>query len=192
MFQKNSLLGKILRDYCLDVCGIHGIGHWFRVIDYGYMLGKQNKANLKIVTLFGLLHDSRRADDRYDRHHGSRAATYSQMLYEDGWLDLTSAEMDILCQACAGHTEGLGHTDNTIRTCWDADRLDLHRFGWEIDPDLLSTEEAREFISREKPPFIEPSFELGGDLLDNLIETRKEDSLISTYFWGSGTLKRDT
>lgn len=46
--------------------------------------------------------------------------------------------------ACRDHNQGLIVPDVTIRTCWDADRLDLGRVGMRPDPRLLGTEAARD------------------------------------------------
>jgi uncharacterized protein len=147
-----SLVGKILMDYRLDPKGIHGPAHWLRVMDYGRMLGEKNGANLKVVALFGLIHDARRISDRHDPCHGARAASYARDLAREGRLRVSSRDLDVLCIACEGHTAGRTHPDLTVRTCWDADRLDLRRFGWEIDPGRLNTPEAVELASRPEIP----------------------------------------
>ncbi|WP_199186981.1 hypothetical protein [Blastopirellula marina] len=49
----------------------------------------------------------------------------------------------MLYQACAGHTTGLTHDDITVRTCWDADRLDLGRVGVTPHPSRLCTDFAK-------------------------------------------------
>jgi uncharacterized protein len=51
--------------------------------------------------------------------------------------------MELLVTACSRHTCGSVSADPTIGTCWDADRLDLARFGIVPDPELLSTAAAR-------------------------------------------------
>ena len=154
-----SLLDRILSEYTLNIYGIHGLGHWFRVVDYGFMLGKQNNANLKVVALFGLLHDSKRLDDGFDVQHGIRAARYTKSLVQRGLIDVTTEELNILYEACAGHSSAQVHNDVTVGTCWDADRLDLHRLSREIDTQLLSTEEAINFATQVSPAFIDPFFE---------------------------------
>ena len=52
--------------------------------------------------------------------------------------------MDLLVEACAGHSDGFTKADITVQTCWDADRLDLGRVGIEPHPKYLCTEVARE------------------------------------------------
>ena len=56
---------------------------------------------------------------------------------------LSATRFKLLHAACAGHTHGRTHPDNTVRTCWDADRLDLGRVGITPLPRLLCTEVAR-------------------------------------------------
>ena len=47
------------------------------------------------------------------------------------------------------HSDGIQEGDATVRTCWDADRLDLPRVGIHPDPERLYTAPARH------PAFIE-------------------------------------
>lgn len=147
-----SLVGKILKDYRLDLKGIHGPGHWLRVMDYGRMLAEKNGADPKVIALFGLIHDARRIADRHDPLHGARAASYARDLAKEGRIRVSGRDLDLLCIACEGHTAGRPYPDLTVRTCWDADRLDLQRFGWEIDTDRLNTPEAVELASRPEHP----------------------------------------
>jgi len=153
-----SLAGRILRDYRLALRGIHGPAHWLRVMEYGSRLAAKTGADAKVVGLFGLLHDARRRADRHDSGHGPRGAAYARQLAEEGVLVVSGPELQVLCRACEGHTAGLNPSDVTIGTCWDADRLDLHRFGWTIDPLQLNTRAAVEFVSGPAPPFLESFF----------------------------------
>jgi len=59
-------------------------------------------------------------------------------------FDLDAGELELLCEACIGHSDGLLEADVTVQTCWDADRLDLGRVGIEPDPSRLCTPAARE------------------------------------------------
>jgi uncharacterized protein len=154
----NFLAGRILRDYRLPLRGIHGPAHWLRVMEYGRRLAEKTGADAKVVGLFGLLHDARRHADRHDPDHGPRGAAFARQLAEEGILVVSGPELDALCRACAGHTAGLAPSDVTVATCWDADRLDLHRFGWTIDPLQLNTRAAVEFVSAADPPFLESFF----------------------------------
>lgn len=122
--------------------GSHGITHWARVLENGLRLAPATSANLSVVALFGVFHDARRLNDGRDPSHGERGALLAREL-RDEWLDLTDAEMELLHRACAHHTGGRTDPDVTVRTCWDADRLDLPRAGVRVRPDWLCTPAAR-------------------------------------------------
>jgi hypothetical protein len=51
---------------------------------------------------------------------------------------LTPEQLRLLRRACATHTHGITSDDPTIGVCWDADRLDLRRFGYAIDVKRIS------------------------------------------------------
>jgi len=57
---------------------------------------------------------------------------------------LDSAGLDMLIYACRHHSDGLVEGDVTIRTCWDADRLDLGRVGIMPCASKLATREAKD------------------------------------------------
>ena len=83
-----------------------------------------------------------RVNDSIDPMHGPRAAVLAREL-RGGPFDLGDEEMDLLAFACEEHTNGKLGKDQTIGVCWDADRLNLWRVGFEPDPRFLSTEAAR-------------------------------------------------
>ena len=122
--------------YQLDHFGHHGIEHWLRVLHNGRLIAESVGANLKVVELFALLHDTQRLDEWEDPDHGKRAAKYAQSIRGE-WFDLTNEEMWQLQQALSLHTDGLIVKDPTIGACWDADRLDLARVGMRPDPQYL-------------------------------------------------------
>ena len=103
------------------------------------------------VLLFAALHDSMRAHDGRDPGHGPRAAKLARELLEDGPL-LSGERLEALLEAIEDHDAGATSDDPTVAACWDSDRLNLHRVGIKPDPDLLSTEAARnpETIARAK------------------------------------------
>jgi uncharacterized protein len=107
---------------------IHGPDHWRRVERNGLILAKQSGALVDVVRLFALFHDCKRIDDGWDPDHGKRGADHAIAL-RGQWFDLPNEQMDLLIEACTGHTEIIHHHDPTIGTCWDADRLDLGRAG---------------------------------------------------------------
>src|SRR6516162_5816212 len=117
------ILHTILEEYSLPWDGFHGVAHWARVLENGLRLAGETGANLEVVQLFAILHDSRRVNEGTDPNHGRRAAEYAAEL-NGGLFRLAEPEFRLLYRACAGHTHERKHADTTIQTCWDADRLD--------------------------------------------------------------------
>jgi uncharacterized protein len=72
----------------------------------------------------------------------ARAAEFARTL-RGRLFDLADHEFRLLHRACAGHTHERTHPDVTVRTCWDADRLDLGRVGITPHPGRLCTEAAK-------------------------------------------------
>ena len=129
--------------YKMDHNGLHGFYHWMRVLQNGRQLAKAENANIKVVELFSLLHDTQRRNENYDPEHGMRAAQFARTL-RGSWFDVTDTEMELLSEALIHHSEGYTDGDVTVRVCWDADRLDLGRVGIEPKPDRLCTLSARD------------------------------------------------
>jgi uncharacterized protein len=122
---------------------IHGESHWQRVAAAGLtLLPETPEADPTLVFLFALFHDSMRFNDSFDPGHGPRAAVLARQL-RGGPFDLGDEEMDLLAFACEEHTNGGISKDPTVAVCWDADRLNLWRVGFEPDPRFLSTQAAR-------------------------------------------------
>ncbi len=136
------VLHAVLEDYALPWGGDHGISHWARVMENGLRLAGETGANLDVVSLFAVLHDSRRVNEVTDPEHGPRAAEFALSI-RGRLFDLPDPEFGLLHRACAGHTHERTHPDLTIQTCWDADRLDLGRVGITPHPSRLCTEAAR-------------------------------------------------
>jgi uncharacterized protein len=132
----------VLAEYTLPVDGIHGVVHWARVLENGRRLAAQTGANIEVVSLFAVLHDSRRLNESTDPKHGPRAAEFAAVLRGVAF-DLLDHEFSLLHSACAGHTHERTHADVTIQTCWDSDRLDLGRVGITPHPSRLCTDAAR-------------------------------------------------
>jgi uncharacterized protein len=136
------ILQAILEEYVLPWDGDHGIAHWARVLENGLRLAGETGADIQVVQLFAILHDSQRVNESLDPKHGPRAAAYALELR--GLLfDLPDPAFRLLQRACAGHTYERTHPDVTIQTCWDADRLDLGRVGITPHPSRLCTEAAK-------------------------------------------------
>jgi uncharacterized protein len=123
-----NLVHNILDQFTLVPAGEHGIAHWARVLENGLRLAPITGANIAVVQLFAVLHDSRRFSDGDDPDHGRRGAAYAVSM-RGVYFELADPEFDLLCTACAEHTTGRTSGDMTVQTCWDADRLDLGRGG---------------------------------------------------------------
>jgi uncharacterized protein len=136
------ILGTILDEYALPWDGDHGVGHWARVFENGLRLAQTTAANVEVVQLFAILHDSKRINEVSDPDHGPRAAAFAVKL-RGQVFELPDQDFALLQRACAGHTHERTHADATIRTCWDADRLDLGRVGIMPHPSRLCTEAAQ-------------------------------------------------
>lgn len=118
---------------------IHGLAHWRQVEFNGVSLAKVTHADITVVRLFALFHDSKREDDGYDGEHGERGAAFAKKCFEEGLLDITQEQFDKLYHACFFHTKEHQAGDATIDTCYDADRLDLGRVGMSLKPEKMAT-----------------------------------------------------
>lgn len=125
---------------------VHGPDHWRRVERNGLLLATRTGADIAVVRLFALFHDSRRENDLFDDGHGARGAAYAASLRGSAF-DLPDDRFELLRYACVWHTDGEHHDDRTIATCWDADRLDLGRVGVIPDPAFMSTDFGREIAA---------------------------------------------
>jgi uncharacterized protein len=139
-----EILDAVLEDYTLPWDGAHGIAHWARVLENGRRLASETGANLAVVELFAVLHDSRRVNEGTDPEHGPRAAEFAETLRDRLLIELPDREFRLLHHACWGHTHERYHADITIQTCWDADRLDLGRVGITPDPAFLCSDTAKQ------------------------------------------------
>lgn len=136
------ILKAILKDYVLPLGGDHGVAHWARVLENGVRLAEETGANVEVVSLFAVLHDSRRINEVTDPDHGPRAAKFATEV-RGSVFELDDHDLQLLFWACEGHTYERSHPDVTIQTCWDSDRLDLGRVGITPHPSRLGTEFAK-------------------------------------------------
>ena len=84
--------------YQMDHNGYHGFDHWMRVLYNGRLLAGMENANLSVVELFCLLHDTQRRNECRDPSHGRRAARYARSL-RGTWFDISDEEMSLLTEA---------------------------------------------------------------------------------------------
>jgi uncharacterized protein len=133
---------------------VHGPDHWRRVERNGLLLARRTGANLDVVRLFALFHDSRRENEDRDEGHGKRGAMFAASL-RGVFFEVTDEAFKLLQYACTWHTEGHHHQNPTIGTCWDADRLDLGRVGAKPNASFMSTDFGRKIAaSGSLQPFL--------------------------------------
>jgi uncharacterized protein len=128
--------------FVLELHGIHGVPHWQRVRENGLRIARHSGADPLLVELFAWLHDCCREEDGSDPGHGERAAEFTASL-RGSLIHLSDEDFTLLHEAIRDHELGLTRGHATVRTCWDADRLDLGRVGRRPDPSYLGTEYAR-------------------------------------------------
>jgi uncharacterized protein len=63
------IVRTILEDYALPWPGTHGVGHWARVLENGLRLAELTVANVEVVQLFAVFHDSKRVNECTDLNH---------------------------------------------------------------------------------------------------------------------------
>lgn len=122
--------------------GIHGVRHWSRVRLFGLTLARETGARTDVVEWFAFLHDAARAEEGFDHGHGARAVALARDL-RGALLPIDDSGFDLLTHAMTHHSDGHLEGDPTVRTCWDADRLDLPRVGIRPDPGRMCTAPAR-------------------------------------------------
>jgi uncharacterized protein len=141
-----KLLDSLKNQFLLGDEGFRGRSHWLRVLENGRRLAPLTGANLKVVELFDVFHDSQRENEGFDPGHGQRGADFAANM-RGQWFEVSDHEMELIYEACALHTDGLTQADVTLQTCWDADRLDLGRVGIVPRIDRLCTLAAKEIIT---------------------------------------------
>jgi uncharacterized protein len=140
-----AIMRVILDGYALPLRGHHGVVHWARVLENGLRVAELNGADVDVVTLFAMFHDSRRVNEDRDNGHGLRGAELARSL-RGTLVHLDDHRFEKLFEACRLHTDGLTDADLTLQACWDADRLDLGRVGVTPAPSRLCTDAARSLI----------------------------------------------
>src|SRR3954452_8295041 len=134
---------------------LHGLDHWWRIWKNAqFLTGQDSSADLEIVAMYALFHDSMRLNDGDDPGHGLRGYKLWERIYRQIGLDefLSMKQRELLFEACAEHSEGNRSTEPTIAVCWDADRLDLHRKGIWPDPRYMSTQNGIDLLVNRLRP----------------------------------------
>lgn len=154
-FQINysRLMGHILetRPYISEV---HGPKHWQQVEYNGLLLADKTGADIDVVRLFAIFHDSKRANDDYDCKHGMRGAEFAKECRQAKLFDMDDSRFEKLYHACMFHTDECVNDDITINTCYDADRLDLGRVGIQLNPTKMATEFGKELAVRSLNEYV--------------------------------------
>lgn len=139
-----SLLEALEVQFFLGANSGHGPSHWRRVENFGLHLAGLTGADPDVVRLFSIFHDAGRVKEDNDPGHGTRGAALAASFHRRGFLNLDRARLYLLMEACDTHTVVIHHRNPTIATCFDADRLDLTRYGMHVDPDLLNSDAAKQ------------------------------------------------
>lgn len=135
----------------------HGPAHWKRVEENGLLLAQSSGADILVVRLFAVFHDSKRENEGIDPDHGRRGAAYAREL-RDTYFEIDDVQFDLLEVACSWHTDATHHQNPTIGTCWDADRLDLGRVGITPDPKYMNTDLGKQLAGQCKDGHIRTDF----------------------------------
>ncbi len=133
-----GLESKIRKQWRLSAGSVHGEDHWRQVKRNGLFLSRETGADEAVVKLFALFHDSCRLDDHYDAEHGTRGASLAEK-WRGLHYELDDERFQKLYHACRYHTHEHSAGDATIDTCYDADRLDLGRVGFILNPERFAT-----------------------------------------------------
>jgi hypothetical protein len=86
---------------------LDGPSHWHRVASFGAQLCRATPgADLRVVSLFAVLHDAQRYTDGRDPEHGRRAAELALDL-QGVLFKVTDERLNLLVEAIAKHADGL-------------------------------------------------------------------------------------
>ena len=108
---------EMIRDQStLSRYGHHSLDHWVRVLANGRKLAERTGANLQVVELFAVFHDSRRFNEGFDPEHGAQGGQFAYQM-RGIWFDISDSEMELLVEACEFHSDGFTEADITVRTC---------------------------------------------------------------------------
>lgn len=140
---------KIKEQWRLGELSHHGIHHWHQVEWNGLFLSKKTKADQTVIRLFALFHDACRLNDGYDPGHGNRGAELARKFWGK-FYQLDHERFELLYHACCNHTHEHSGENSTINTCYDADRLDLGRVGFVLDPNRFATPYGKEIARNSK------------------------------------------
>jgi len=128
---------------------IHGPDHWARVERNGIYIGEQVEADITVIRLFALFHDCKRENDGIDPRHGKRGAEYAKKL-RNKFFEVSDEQFNCFYNACKLHTRQIHTKDLTIGVCWDSDRLDLGRIGFQPSAMFMNTIIAKNIVNNNE------------------------------------------
>ncbi|SFG66301.1 hypothetical protein [Neptunomonas qingdaonensis] len=134
---QKDLMQAIISSFKLDLDGLHGINHWARVYINGKIITDLHGINGEVVELFSIFHDSMRLSESIDKCHGYRGAEFAKSL-RGKYFELSDRDFDLLYKACKFHTYPIKIDNIVIQSCWDADRLDLGRYGLPLNKNFIA------------------------------------------------------
>ena len=140
---------RVLKDTPVAYYSIHGPEHWARVERNGLYVAQKTEANKTIVQLFAVFHDCMRWNDAVDPGHGHRGAEYAVQI-KDELINIPPDDFDKFYYACEWHTDKRTTDDVTVAACWDADRLDIGRVGYILDPQFMNSKPAQEIAKHNE------------------------------------------
>lgn len=129
------LLGEARDGATLAQEPMHGELHW-RGVAWAGLRVRELAPGISpgVMVAFGLLHDCRRETDDWDPEHGERAALVAARSRPLKRL-LGAEGRELVAEACRLHERGMTrHEAPAIGACWDADRVNLVRLGFRLDP----------------------------------------------------------
>lgn len=154
MNQIDTLKIQLQKDSTIYNSLYHGYTHWRQVeLNALKLADEYMSVNRKILTCFAYLHDCMRFDEGFDPEHGKRGRDYVKLL-PLSLFDIDNKDIELLLYAIEHHNSGKVSDDITVGICWDADRLDLIRFGLSVNENLLSTEAAKRICRGESDNII--------------------------------------
>jgi len=146
-----KLLERLQIDNQFYYSPLHGRRHYANVMAAGLELAEHYNLNPKLFKYFAYLHDSCRENEDYDPDHGPRAAEYIESIKD--LIDLCRAERWMLQSACSLHTIAKPWDNNKYtlfeKACFDADRSDIGRITFKVDPKYLFTQKGKELFTEK-------------------------------------------
>jgi len=142
----DTLWNSVISDPELRNSPIHGPDHWARVERNGIFIGEQVGADITVIRLFALFHDSKRKNDCIDPGHGKKGAENAKSL-RNKLFEISDDQFNNFYNACGLHTRQIHTSDVTMGVCWDSDRLDLGRIGMQPSAKFMNTTIAKNIIN---------------------------------------------